>query len=196
MKIIGITGGVGAGKSEVLKLLRQNYNCEIVLADDVGNEVKEPGQDCYKEIVNIVGEQILDESGRIDKAKMAAAIFADDTLLGRVNACIHPAVIKRIKEKAENARKSEIYDYFFIEAALLIECGFNDYVDQMWYIYASKEVRRQRLKMTRGYADDKIDAIMSSQLSDEQFRAGADVIIDNSGELTDTFKQIQRALAK
>lgn len=194
MKIIGITGGVGAGKSEVLKLIRDNYNCMIVLADDIGNQIKEPGEPCYEPLIRLLGRDILDDNGYIDKPKMAAKIFADSSLLEKVNEIIHPAVTARIMELANRARNEGRCDYFFIEAALLIECGYNDYVDEMWYIYARPEVRRERLKVSRGYADSKIDNIMASQLSDEAFREGSDVVIDNSDDLDNTKRQIDAHL--
>lgn len=195
MKIIGITGGVGAGKSEVLKLIKDNYNCIIVLADDIGNQIKEPGEPCYVPLLELLGRDILGEDGYIDKPKMAAKIFADSSLLDKVNDIIHPAVTARIMELAANAKEENKCDYFFIEAALLIECGYNDYVDEMWYIYARPEVRRERLRASRGYSDEKIDNIMASQLSDEAFREGSDVVIDNSDDLENTKRQIAAYLS-
>ncbi len=194
MKIIGITGGVGAGKSMVLDFIRDNYNCEVLLADVVANDIKEPGEECYDAIVSLLGEGILAPDGRIDKALMAARIFGDEDLLKKVNDIIHPAVIDRLKSRAISAREEGVLDYFFLEAALLIECGFNDFVDEMWYIYASEDVRRKRLRDSRGYSDAKIDGILESQLSDEQFRAGSDVVIDNSGSFEDTISQINGRL--
>ena len=85
-------------------------------------------------------------------------------------------------------------DFLFIEAALLIECGYDKIVDELWYIYADKEVRRQRLKESRGYSDEKIDNIFKNQLSEDKFRSHCKVVIDNSGTLEDTCKQIDRAL--
>lgn len=193
-KIIGITGGVGSGKSRILQYIRDNYNCKIVTADDMANEVKGPGEECYDRIVALLGDDILTDDGRIDHGKMAAKIYADKDLLKKVNSIIHPAVIGRIKAMGNEEREKGSLDYFFIEAALLIECGFNDYVDEMWYIYSDKDVRRQRLKSSRGYDDAKIDAIMKSQLSDEQYRAGSDVVIDNDGEFEFTMKQIDARL--
>lgn len=194
MKIIGITGGVGSGKSRVLKYIRDNYDCEIITADDIGNEVKNPGEECYKAIVDILGEGILDNDGYIDRQKMAAAIYADESLRKKVNDIIHPAVIGRIKAKGNRARSEGRPPYFFIEAALLIECGFGSYVDEMWYIYADEDVRRRRLKEGRGYSDDKIDSIMKSQLSDAEFREGSNHVIDNSGDISVTIKQIDERL--
>ncbi|MCR5399801.1 MAG: dephospho-CoA kinase [Lachnospiraceae bacterium] len=196
MKIIGITGGVGAGKSSVLKYIKDNYNCVVVTADDIGNEVKEPGEECYERLITLLGRGILDTDGRIDKKKMAEAIFADEDRLNAVESIIHPAVIDRIRQKADMERSRGKVDYFFIEAALLIECGFNDYVDQMWYIYASQDVRRKRLKQSRGYDDSRIDGIMNSQLTDEAFKNGSDVVIDNGGDFEDTIRQIDEGLSK
>jgi len=194
MRIIGITGGVGAGKSEVLKLIKDNYNCIIVLADDIGNEIKEPGEVCYRPLIDLLGNDILSADGHIDKFKMASRIFSDPMLLKKANEIIHPAVTKKIMDYADKAGESGKYDYFFIEAALLIECGYNSFVDEMWYIYARPEVRRKRLKESRGYSEEKIDQIMLSQLSDDEFRAGSDVVIDNSDSLLDTMEQIKAAL--
>ncbi len=194
MKIIGITGGVGAGKSHVLEYIKSHYNCIVVTADDIGNEVKEPGEECYKRLVDLLGEEILTSDGHIDKKKMSSVIFSDDEKRLEANAIIHPAVIKRIMEKGDEAGISGRVDYFFIEAALLIECGFNDYVDDMWYIYADSSVRRKRLKESRGYDDARIDGIMNSQLDDEAYRKGSDHIIDNSGDFENTVRQIDDIL--
>lgn len=196
MRIIGITGGVGAGKSEILKYIKDNYKCRIVLADDIGNEIKEPGCECYNKLIKLLGDQILNEAGRIDKKAMAEAIFSDSSLLNRVNEIIHPAVIKRIKEIADLSAKNENLDYFFIEAALLIECGFLGYVDEMWYIYADVMVRKERLKGARGYSEEKINSIIANQLSDEEFRANSDFVIDNSYDLEYTYSQIRNRLSR
>lgn len=195
MKVVGITGGVGAGKSSVLKYIKKACNCVIVTADDIGNEVKEPGEECYDRLVDLLGKGILDKDGHIDKKKMASVIFNDEALLKSSNDIIHPAVIDRIKHKCDEERKRGKVDYFFIEAALLIECGFNDYVDQMWYIHADEEVRRERLKASRGYDDEKIDSIMASQLDEKAFRAGSDAVIDNSKGFEETKKQIDSILS-
>ena len=125
---------------------------------------------------------------------MAAAIYADDALREQVNDIIHPAVIGRIKEKGNRARKEGRPELFFIEAALLIECGFCEYVDEMWYIYADESVRRRRLRENRGYDDLKTDSIMASQLSDEEFKKNSDYVIDNSGDMSVTIKQIDARL--
>ena len=157
MKTIGITGGVGCGKSRILEYIKENYNCRIIIADDVANEIKEPGQMCYQPLIDLLGERILGEDKRIDKKKMASEIFKDESLLQKVNDIIHPAVKDYILDNIEIEKEKGKIDYLFIEAALLIECGYNAYVDEMWYIYAKESVRRERLKNSRGYSDEKID---------------------------------------
>ena len=169
MKVIGITGGVGAGKSAILAYIKEKYNCRILLADEAAHLVKEPGQPCYEKLVKLLSRDILNGDGTINKQKMAEKIFASELLRLEVNHIIHPAVKELILNAIAEERKKEQYDFFFLEAALLIEDGYLEIVDEMWYIYAREEVRRQRLKTTRMYSDEKIDAIMESQLREEDF---------------------------
>ena len=191
MLVIGITGGVGAGKSMCLQTLKEHCNCKILLADDVGNMVKEPGQKCYSQIVDLLGEDILQDNKSIDKIKMAERIFADNHLLHSVNEIIHPAVEEYILNDIEKERKNGQIDVFFLEAALLIEAGYVPYLDELWYIYTEKSVRIKRLKESRSYSDEKIEQIMNKQLSDEEFRKYADFVLDNSHDFENTFAQIK-----
>ena len=194
MRFIGITGGVGAGKSEILKYIQKHYLCEIYLADEVAHEVKRKGTKCYQELVTLLGEEILQEDGEIHKGRMAQKIFAQENLLEQVNALIHPAVQEYLLERLKQARAAEAVELFFVEAALLIECGYGKLVDEMWYIHADMEIRRKRLRESRGYTDEKIDQIMSAQLSEKIFRENSDFVIDNSGDLQDTYRQIDNRL--
>ncbi len=191
---IGVTGGVGCGKSLILNYLKEHYNCRIILADDVANMLKEPGQVCYKELTDLLGKKILDDKGFIDKKRMAEAIFKDEALLKKVNDIIHPAVKEYLLDAIEKEKIAGTYDCLFIEAALLIECGYKEHVDRMWYIYADEDVRRERLRSSRGYSDEKISGIMNSQLSHEAFIQGSDDIIDNSGRVEETYSQIDEKM--
>lgn len=233
MKVIGITGGVGAGKSAILKYIQQNYNATILLADEVAHIVKEPGEICYRPLIDILGEDVLqatetdrmrttdneggdvkhdatdvvaeDKTGemsqakhqlpRIDRSKMAEKIFHDPIILEKVNQLIHPAVKEYIIAAIAEARKEGKVDYFFVEAALLIEDHYDQVVDEMWYIDASPEIRRIRLKETRGYSDEKVDAIMSRQLSAAEYHKHCKVVIDNSTTKEAAYAQINQALS-
>ncbi len=194
MRLIGITGGVGAGKTEILSFIKQHYCCKIYLADQVAKEIQMPGQVCYERMVALLGEDVLCEDKTIDKAKMAAKIFAQPDLLLQVNAIVHPAVREYLVDAIDRAACDDETELFFIEAALLIECGYKEIVDEMWYVYASDEVRRARLKAGRGYSDEKITQIMDSQLSEDAFRENSDFVIDNSGTLAESYSQIRKKL--
>lgn len=194
MKFIGITGGVGSGKSKILEYIREKYPCEIYLADEVAHEVEQSGTDCFEKLVNLLGKDVLDGDGQIHKGRMAEKIFASEAVLEQVNAIVHPAVREYLLERLETARQNGTVKFFFVEAALLIECGYGEIVDEMWYVHAREEVRRERLSASRGYSGEKIDQIMRAQLTEERFRAGSDFVIDNSGSLKETFRQIDERL--
>ncbi len=194
MRVIGITGGVGAGKSKVLEYLKEKYNCQVILADKVAHMLEEKGQKCYEELTALLGEEILAPDKSIDKQKMAGIIFADRDLLHKVNNIVHPAVKNYIVKTIEDKRIEGRLDFLFIEAALLIEDGYDVIVDELWYIHSDVDVRRDRLKSTRAYSDEKIDEIIQKQLSEEEFRKHCKVIIDNSGNFKTACKQIDEKM--
>ena len=194
--IIGITGGIGAGKSTVLGYIKEHYNCLVIFSDDVGNDIKKKGYPAYDELVELLGKEILAEDGEIDKGKMASAIFNNNNLLKKVNNILHPAVNTFIINIIEKERALGRYDFVFVEAALLIENGYDEIADELWYVYANEDVRRRRLKESRGYWDQKIDDIFKSQLDEKTFRENADFVIDNSGTLDEMTVQIDIKLGE
>lgn len=194
MRFIGITGGVGAGKSEILAYIRKHYKCEIYLADEVAHLVKRSGTKCFKELVALLGPEILGADGEIDRRLMADRIFADEKLLAQVNGIVHPAVREFLMERLAEAVAKQEAELFFVEAALLIEAGYGQIVDEMWYIYADEKVRAGRLQAARGYSGEKVLRIMGQQLSEEAFRRNCDFTIDNSGPLGDSYRQINEKL--
>lgn len=191
MRIIGITGGVGAGKTQVLSYIEAHYHCRIIRADETAHLLYEKGQECYQALVGLLGEQILSNDGAIDKKKMAELIFRDKALLEKVNEIVHPAVKKYILEQISYERERGELDYFFIEAALLIEEHYDQIADELWYIHSDVAVRKERLKTSRKYSDRKISDIMKGQLSEEEFRKHCQRVISNNGDLEETYKQIQ-----
>ena len=196
MKVVGITGGVGSGKSLILNYIKDHYNCEIIMADDLAKDLCKKGELCYKPLVKLLGKDVLGADGEIDKSVMSQKIFSDDNLRTGVNGIIHPGVKKFILKRIANLRRKKTKDFLFIEAALLIEDGYKDIVDELWYIYTDEAVRRNRLKESRGYSDEKIDNIMASQLSEEEFRLNSDFEIDNSGDSEVSFSKIRERLGE
>ena len=122
---------------------------------------------------------------------MEEKILSNYRILKEVNAIIHPAVKEYILNSIQTEREKQEIDVFFLEAALLIEAGYLSYLDELWYIYSEKNARIKRLKESRAYSDEKIQQIMDSQLSDEEFKKHADVVLDNSNDFEHTLAQIK-----
>ena len=173
MKVFGITGGVGAGKSEVLTYLGQNYDATVIQADEAGYLVMLPGGECYGEIVKLFGRQITTETGELDRKRIAEIVFQDEEKLKALNAIVHPAVKRYIKKAIAAAEKAGT-EYVFVEAALLIEEKYDEICDELWYIYADEEVRKERLIEGRGYSEKKVREIMANQLSEDEFSSHCD----------------------
>lgn len=196
MKTIGITGGVGAGKSLILHYISRRYSAKIYKADEIANFLKEPGQKCYRPIVDLFGDGVLKEDGTISKEKMAELIFSDTGLLKRVNAIIHPAVKEFVLQQIEREKARKEYDFFILEAALLIENHYDEILDELWYVRAKQEIRAERLQKNRQYSEDKIESIVKHQLSDEAFKKYCSVVIENNEEPENTYKQIDDKLGE
>ena len=193
MKVIGITGGIGSGKSRVLSYLEEKHHAVICQADRVAWELQEPGQKCYLEIVEYFGTGILNEDTTINRTELGQIVFHDDEKLYLLNEMMHPAVKIEIQNRISQEREKGT-KLFFLEAALLIEEHYDEICDELWYIYTSEPIRRQRLKESRGYSDEKIDAIMATQLSEETFRKVCKIVIENNGMFEETCKSLDDAV--
>ena len=196
MITIGITGGVGAGKSTVLDFLEEKYQAYVMKADEIGHLVMEPGQSCYEPVIALFGRQIIKNDKTIDRRQVSDVVFSHPELLEKLNQIIHPAVKQYILQEVEREKRLGKLDFFFLEAALLIEDGYGELVDELWYIHADKDVRARRLKESRGYSEEKINRILASQLSEEAFRQHCDVVIENNGDVNQLRLQVLRLLEK
>lgn len=200
MKFIGITGGVGAGKSAILSYLAEKPKTKVMLADEIAHRLMEQGTECYYKIAErFRGEDIFQdtvEGGPFHRGKLATVIFSSEEKREALNAIVHPAVKAYVQRVFEEETQKQELDLLILEAALLIEEDYGAICDELWYIYTSEENRRARLKESRGYSDEKIDSILKSQLSEEAFRAATQVTIDNNGSLEATFQQIEKALRR
>ena len=208
MKIIGVTGGVGAGKSEILHYIETHYNARVLLADEAAHAIEAPGGAIYEPLIQLLDRYpvpvtdgaeaapITLPDGRINKPEMARRIFSVPELLEQVNQLVHPAVKTYILDESAREKKAGRLDFFIVEAALLIEAGYKEHLDELWYIYCDEKERRRRLRESRGYSDEKIDNILRSQLSEKEFRDNADVVIDNSGTIEAACAQVDAALSR
>ncbi len=195
MKFIGITGGVGAGKSAILDYLKNKPDTKVMLADEIAHELMVPGTQCYDRLKAEFGtEDIYQKDGFFDRIKLAQVIFSDDEKRKKLNGIVHPAVRKYVIGQAAYERKEGKIKLLVLEAALLIEEHYDEICDELWYIYTSEENRRIRLKKQRNYSDEKISEIFNSQLTDEKFRKACRVVIDNNGTIEAAEAQIEAAL--
>ncbi len=195
MKFIGITGGVGAGKSTILAYLRKNYRVRTLVADEAAHEIMEPGYDCYVRLQKeFAQEKIWLHNGRFTRQRLAEIIFADEEKRERLNSIVHPAVKEYILKEVEKERRSGSTDYVVLEAALLIEDGYDKICDELWYVYVTEENRRKRLIENRGYSDEKIEQMFAAQLSEGEYRRHCQVIIDNNGPVSQVYLQLAQLL--
>lgn len=194
MYVIGITGGVGAGKSTVLQILEKEVDCEIIRADEVANDLKLKGHQCYDKIVDLLSEDILGADGEIDRNLMSMIVFEDPSKMKQVEQILHPAVKRYILDYIDEKKRENKIKYLFIEAALLIEDGYKQICDEFWYIYASVPTRTKRLMQSRGYSLQKIESIMDKQLSEAEFRKNCECVIDNDGDIEKTKEDIMNTL--
>ena len=193
--ILGITGGVGAGKSSVLAILEKEYNAKLILADEVGRELMQPGEANYVNIVNAFGKEILNPDGTIDRKILGRIVFDQPEKLKKLNTIVHPAVNEKIREEMQKAQE-EGKELFVLEAALLTEPVYREMLDEIWYIHVPQEIRMERLRSSRGYSDEKMYAVFANQPSEETFTAVSDLVIENGGTFEETEKQIDLALGR
>ena len=200
MRFIGITGGIGAGKSVVMDYLKKHTCSEVVLADDLAKELMSPGHDLNQKLQKVLSKEsfanpVFEEDGTIRKEAFAAYVLSDDRLRESVNALVHPAVKEEVLRRVKVHREKKDVDYFFLEAALLIEDGYKALCDELWYIYVTEENRRKRLKENRGYDDTRIDEAFRMQLEEYEFLDACCVTIDNNGTKEETYEQLERVLS-
>lgn len=193
MKILGITGGVGSGKSAVLDYLEAEYHAVICQLDDVARMLQQNGQVCFTKIVETFGEEVIGKDLELDRQKLSEIVFSDAKKLQQLNEIVHPEVkqwvIKDIADK-ENLG----VPLYVIEAALLPTAGYEAICDEMWYIYTNEKVRTERLKASRGYSEERIRNMIASQPKEEIFRKACCAVIENSGTFEDTKRQIGELL--
>lgn len=195
MKILGITGGVGSGKSKVLYELKEKYNAYVIEADKLAHDLMMPGEIIYNSIVKGFGDEILSPESPypIDRQKLGGIVFNNKAKLELLNSISHPLVKQRILELIES-KKNSGEKLFVIEAALLIECGYREICDEIWYIWVDREERINRLMSSRGYTREKCISIFNNQQDDEYYKTYANYTIDNGKSFDYTSKQLKDLL--
>lgn len=189
--VLGLTGGVGAGKSRILELFSKDYGAQVIQADLVARELEEPGQPGHTGLVSLFGTKILGADGTLDRKRFAERIFSDPEALKRVNALIHPLTWNEIKRRIRESRAELIV----VEAALF-DARSREVCQYLLYVDTDNEIRIKRLMENRGYSREKCLEIMKNQADRDTFLKLADFIIDNSGSIEAAKKQIDQILQK
>lgn len=196
MKVYGITGGAGTGKSEVIKMLQENFGGCVIMSDEVARELMQKGNISYQLIVEYFGRDILMDDGEIDRKKLADHVFNNKEALEKLNSMTHPYVKDEIRKLIAEAEASGECRFVALESAILLECGYEDICDEFWYVYTKPEIRRQRMKETRNYSDEKVDSVMRNQQPDEVFFEQCSFVIKNNTTLSDVYAQLKEKLGQ
>jgi dephospho-CoA kinase len=189
MKRLGITGGIASGKTAVAGMLRE-MGFQVIDADGLGHSVIEPGTRAYEEIVAEFGAGVVGADGRIDRGKLGAIAFADAEKLKRLNAIVHPRVEEEMVRQFAEWEKSGVKDAAFVEAALLVEAGYQKNLDGLVVAWCKPEQQVERL-IARGLSEAEARRRIASQMPVEEKLKFATVKIDCSGTLEETRRQVE-----
>ncbi|MBZ2022483.1 MULTISPECIES: dephospho-CoA kinase [Streptococcus] len=192
-RIIGITGGIASGKSTVTEFLRQQ-GYQVIDADQVVHELQEPGGRLYQALLSTFGSSILQEDGRLDRPKLGAMIFGNPELLEQSSQIQNQIIREELAGRRDLLAETE--DIFFMDLPLLFELQYEDWFEQIWLVDVTEETQLSRLMTRNSLSQEEAEKRIAAQLSLQEKRKRADVLIDNNGSLEETRQQLRDALQK
>ena len=193
VRIIGITGGIASGKSTVTEFLRQQ-GYQVIDADQVVHELQEPGGRLYQALLSAFGSAILQEDGRLDRPKLGAMIFGNPEFLAQSSQIQNQIIREELAGRRDLLAETE--DIFFMDLPLLFELQYEDWFDQIWLVDVTEKTQLSRLMTRNALSQEEAEKRIAAQLSLQEKRNRADVLIDNNGPLEETRQQIRDALQK
>jgi dephospho-CoA kinase len=179
MIVIGLTGGIASGKSTISTALAE-HGATIVDADKVGHDAYRPGSEGWQKVVEAFGQQIVAENGEIDRRALGAIVFGDPAQRDRLQNIVWP-VMKGMMRRMIDEFRERGDNVVVIEAAVLLEAGWQDLVDKLWVVTVPESVAEERLIVRNGLTSEQARARIAAQLSNEERTRTADAVIDNSG---------------
>ena len=195
---VGLTGGIAAGKSAVGEMLAA-LGAHLIQADAIAHQLMQPGEAVYQEVVRHFGPEILDPNGTVNRARLAEKAFGAEPRVLELNQIVHPAVIRRQEEWMEQVGQGEPHAMAVVEAALLLEAGAGKRFDRLVVVTCRPEQRiqrwAQRLHVDEETARREVTRRMAAQLPDEEKIEAADYVVDNSGSLDETRRQVKEIYA-
>lgn len=201
---VGLTGGIASGKSVVGEMFVK-LGAHLILADRLAHELMQPGQAVYDEVVRRFGREILNPDGSVNRPRLATAAFgtagsATPPRVKELNQIVHPAVVERENEWMEEIGRRNPHAITMVEAALILEAGVADRFDRLIVVTCAPEQRVQRLARRLGISEDaaraEVTRRMAAQLPDEEKTKAADFVIDNSGSLDATERQVRKVFGQ
>lgn len=193
MKIIGLTGGIGSGKSTASAYLEKK-GCVIIDADKISRKLTEKGSPYLEILKEAFGEAFFSEEGELDRKKLGNYVFAKPEQKEKLEKIITEAVIKITLDKLEELKKQAFKGIAVLDAPLLFECGMQKYTDENWLVTAEPEVVTERVKARDGLSDAEIRSRIANQMSVEEKKVLADRILDNSKDLSHLYGQLDREI--
>lgn len=194
MLTVGLTGGIASGKSTVARLL-QERGCAIIEADLLAHEYLQPENSVSQEVTREFGPGILDANGKIDRAKLGEIVFGNAEKIERLNAIVHPHVLKEIARRLQELKRTGETDIAVVVAALHIETSYYKTFDRLAVAWCRPEQQIERL-IKRGLTPKQAERRIASQMPMEEKRWLADDQIDCSGTLQETTRQVDEVLAR
>ncbi|HKS80173.1 MAG TPA: dephospho-CoA kinase [Candidatus Acidoferrales bacterium] len=191
---VGLTGGIASGKSSVAYMLRER-DCMVLEADPLGHELLEPGQAAYDEVVREFGGEVLGSGGKVDRGKLGAIVFADPQKRAQLNRILHPRILDVVRKWFGALDQGDGPEYAFVEAALIVEAGFQKELDRLVVCWSRPEQQLERLK-ERGLSTEDAQRRIDAQMPAEEKRALADIVIDCSGTMEETEREVNQLLEK
>lgn len=192
VRVIGLTGGIGSGKSTVAKILA-SLGAAVIDADRVGHDVYAPGTPGWLEVKRRFGDDVIAADGQVDRRRLGAIVFADPSALSDLNSIVHPRIGAEIARRVQAHRTANPATVLVIEAALLVEAGWLGLVDAVWVVRSTDHTVVERLETARGITPEQTRARMAAQVSNAERVAAADVVIDNDGTLAQLESEVRSA---
>ena len=191
MIVIGLTGGIGTGKSEVARIF-QELGAVLINADQIGHQAYTPHSEIWQEVVKAFGEEILQPSGEIDRKKLGSIVFADPEQLTRLNQIMHPRMARMVAQQVQELGEQGA-DVVIVEAALLYEAGWDSLVGEVWSTESPEDLVIKRLQSRSGLSQEEAKKRIDSQMSGEERKSRSQVVVDNSGDL-DELERVVRGI--
>ncbi len=183
MIVIGLTGGIGTGKSEVARIF-QELGAVLINADQIGHQAYTPHSEIWQEVVKAFGEEILQPNGEIDRKKLGSIVFADPDQLTRLNRIMHPRMARIVAQQVQELREQGA-DVVVVEAALLFVAGWDSLVGEVWSTESPENLVIKRLQSRSGLSQEEARKRIDSQMSAEERKSRSQVVVDNSGDLAE-----------